>query len=754
MLSKIIQLVLFLLLFLGVRIDLCAQNYNFEYFSNDDGLAQSQVSEIMQDSKGYLWIGTYGGLSRYNGHSFTNFSIDKGLPGNIITSILETSKGELLVGTASGLCKKMFSDTFAIIPELSSERIEDIIEDKDGNIWIGTLTKLIVYDGVSYKDYNSNKRLKGLGILSIFQSSDNAIWLATNKNKVLKYVNGKFNVFEVPAKKTRSIIEDNNGQILIGTENGLFVLYDGVFKMRKLLGEVAVRSLVIDKFDNLWISTIEKGVYYKKGEKYIQISTKNGLSNNSVLRLFFDKEANLWIGTYGGLNKFKNFLFVNYKIEKGLPILSIVKDEDDNIWFGTFGKGIYRYKSSNGEDFNLNLTNSKLNNNKVWTMCKADNDVIWIGTSRGINKMINNKVFRVDGLKNEFKENSVYHIANYNDGDIWFCTRAGIIRYNSGKFKYYTEQDGLLNNFVWTSYKDSKGNYWFGTTSGVSMFDGKKFSNILSENEILKGDILSIVEDDKGNIWFANYGKGVAMYDTKSKVIETFLKIDGLKNESVALLEFNTKGELLIGSNGGLDKLYVSEFYESGKKEFKFYDAKEGFFGQECNQNASFKDDEGNIWIGTIKGVNKYDERYDTKNILEPQTLIEYISINNNPFIDSSQNIELAFNQNKIHFEWVGISLTAPEKVTYKYMMEGVDEDWNPISNKTEITYPKLPPGDYVFKVKAANNDGVWNKEPVTFSFTIHPPWYYSNLAIFSYFILIIAFVYGFVKYRMAKVLK
>jgi len=292
------------------------------------------------------------------------------------------------------------------------------------------------------------------------------------------------------------------------------------------------------------------------------------------------------------------------------------------------------------------------------------------------------------------------------------------------------------------------------------------------KNGFIDSRVSTILQDENGNIWFGT-DKGVRMLsagliDQRKDTSLTFLEVDqndGLSSNKIYLMAIDDQGFLWIGTNKGLDRLDLDHFYKTEKIAIKHYGKKEGFIGLECNANAVMKDNSGKLWFGTVKGVTNYDHASDRLNTTEPFTKINNIRLffentNWEMFSDSLDfgtklplNLSLPYDKNHLTFDFLGVSMTIPSKVKYRFKLEGFDTDWNPVTQKTEATYANIPPGFYTFKVKACNNDGLWNQHSTEFNFTIIQPywqtWWFRALVIMA-IISIIWFVF-YVRFKRLK---
>jgi len=327
---------------------------------------------------------------------------------------------------------------------------------------------------------------------------------------------------------------------------------------------------------------------------------------------------------------------------------------------------------------------------------------------------------------------------------MWFGTFGGVSKFDGQTFTNFTTEDGLNHNQILDILEDRDGGLWFGTFGQVSWYDGKTFSTFSEEKNF--NFVGSLLSDSDGNVWFGADSWGLTKYvlptPNGTGSFERFTTDDGLSNDQILSMIFDNAGHLWTGSNKGIDKLDIETYNKTGEKKFVHYGAKEGFVGIESNQNAVCKDSKGNLWFGTVKKVTKYNPMADRSNTVEPLTHITHLRLffeekdwsaygeHSTQKFDLPMGLTLPHDQNHLTFDFIGISLTIPSKVKYQFQLEGFDENWSPITREASTTYSNLSPGTYTFKVKASNNDGLWNTTPTTYSFVITPPfwqtwWFY-----------------------------
>lgn len=755
------------------------QSYNFTFYGIDKGLAQSQVTCIFQDSKGYIWMGTNGGgVSRFDGKAFTTINKRNGLIDNVVFSITEDKEGNVYFGTYGGLSVWDGKDfrNYTDKNGLSSINIFKVLYDKrEDKVWIGTSKGPCIIKDNKIETFSLDSNLAKSSVYSAFIDHHNNIWFTTQGRGLFEY-NGK-RVKHFTSKngllnnKIFSVCEDKSGNIIAGSSEGLNVIgkngrVDSI-RTGDFKNKVGIRALLKDKNDIVWIAT-GTGIYQTTDFK----------------------------------------TFKHYNIKNGLPsqvVHAVIEDLEGNIWFSLLDFGVVKFP--NEKFLNFSTTDSLRSNAIAALMCSSDGS-IWVGAEKGgLARFVDNKMKEIFSFdpKNKYGiiSNTIYSLYEDRDKNILIGTLEGLSIFDGEKFKNYSEKDGLKTSTIVSLYQDTKGNYWIGTALGVNKMENGKIIPFDPDNDIAKERVYDICEDKRGNIWFATEN-GAVSYSPKSGKINHFKddslftskRVVSLYCDKSGVLWFGTKKGLFkydeknficvneenglptnniysiladdqqniwIGTNRGISKFDYRLFERTGKISIKNFGREDGFIGVECNLNASAKDKWGRIWFGTIAGVTVYNPRYDKINTVQPITNISKLKLNFEDFDFSSYcdsvnththlpvNLVLPYNKNHLTFEFIGLSFTSPEKVRYQWMLEGFDENFSPVSNKTEATYSNIPPGTYTFKVKACNNDGIWNELPTEFSFTITPPfwktWWFTTLWI----IIAILGIVWFIRYRTEK---
>ncbi|MGQ0828622.1 MAG: two-component regulator propeller domain-containing protein [Bacteroidota bacterium] len=737
---------------LSAQLAVIAQTYDFRNFNVEDGLAQSQVLSICQDHNGNIWFGTNsGGVSRYDGNKFITVNENDSLVNNVVFSITELKNGKMLFGTNGGLsvfdgklCKN-YTDQNG----LPHNRVYKTIEDNTGTVWIGTAKGVCQLQNNKIILFNEDTVLNNSRVFTIYADRIGNIWFGTRENGLLKYQinNKKFTRYTTKEGLrndfVRSIKEDAQGNIYVATNSGINkVTKEGRIQNLNIEGEenIAFTDIVVDDQNNLWMATNE-GVCKYNGLSFKKYREKNGLSSDQLLCALYDREGNFWFGTDAfGVLKFSGEKFISYTTKDSLPgdhINSIYQDSKKNTWLAIKDFGVCKLQNNKIINYRTNLKNlaNTLSDDQVQAICEDNQGNLLFGTKEGLS-LFDGKDFHNYYQKDGLPHDNIYSILKDTYGVIWIGTANGLCIYNDGTFRPAEIVNKLKSGLpVYTICQDRSNNIWIATEEGVIRYNQKTAQRYNKSNGFTDKRVLCILQDKKGYMWFGT-DEGVFSYDFTS-----FEKIDqnkGLAVNKVYLMLVDNDNNLWVGTTKGIDKINLQLLYSTNKIEIRHFNKEDGFKGVECNRNAQFKDIEGNLWFGTIKGVTVYNPRFDRINRHEAITRITGIRLffqnadndlvkHSKGFSDAANlpvNLVLPYDKNHITFDFIGVCIANPGKVKYQFKLEGADEDWFPPTSKTEATYSSLGAGDYIFHLKAMNNDGLWNEKPVTFKFTILPPWW------------------------------
>lgn len=781
---KLISLFVFLLFF----IQLYSQQYNFTNYSIEHGVAQSQIKAFMEDSRGHLWIGTDGGgISVFDGIKFQNYTQEDGLTNNQIRAIFQDSEGYIWIGVKDGYACKFDGVHFVkygVEKGLTSATVQAITQDVSGNIWFGTQAGLFIMRNDKIQKVRLTSDSTDVNVQTFLLDKYGKMWIGTAQHGA--FVNDNLKFKQLTTKNglcnnsVNSISEDIKGHIWFATRYGVSE-YDG-YKFYNLytndgLSSNGVNDVFSDRSGNIWFAYQGYGVSRFNGREYVHFTKENGLSYNYVNTILQDRSGNIWFSTDGaGVCKFDGERFQHFTEKDGLAssvIMSVYEDRQNNIWFGSYGGGITKY---DGISYLTYTTDDGLCSNMIYSIFEDSNGNMWFGSKGGGLSIYDGRRFKNYNDENGLSHNMIYSIIEDKYKNILIASKGGgLMVYDGKEFTKISKKDGLSSDILYTVFEDSKGNIWVGTDdAGVDLIfadygakgilENKKIDqnhilNLSRKFGLMKDQVYSVTEDMSGNIWFGTFGGGICRFDGAD--LKTFSMRDGLNSNNVFLLYSDSQGYLWAGTEKGLNRI---AFYDGNDTPvIKTYGKSEGFTGIEANLNAVMEDHRGFLWFGNIQGVTMYVPNFDYPNIMEPLTSISSVKLffQETDWLEYSDSLEqwgnlpkdlvLPYDKNHLTFSFTGIDFHAPEKVKYEWILENFDKKWAPPSYNNEIIYSYIPPGKYTFKVKACNNDGVCNAEPVSFSFVITPPfwrtwWFYTITGIF-----LSALVFIIVRWRLRK---
>ncbi len=761
------------------------QHLNIRNYGIKTGLAQSQVQTIIQDDEGYLWFGTANGVSKFDGLNFYYFNKNDGLVGNYIMAGMKDKGGNLWFGHSTGSVTRYNWQTgvFEALPLLKGQQalkninISKIFQDSQDNVWICTLGRgLFLYKNNQLFNYTTADGLCNNEVYSICQVNDSTIWLGTyNGISAFKldvdstehrFIEDKL-CKQFPSIYAKTIMKDRNGYIWIGTGRGTLLRYRPEervieYDTRHGLNCEGINALFEDSNGKIWVGSDNSGVFQlipdtvsAVNASFRPIRTANGLAHNAINTIFEDNETNLWIGTNGrGVSQLRDECFEVYGEALNLPdnsVWSILVDSRGAVWLGS-DLGITKMVTKTGGEISDIKHFEKINGKKINAVLNIiedrRGDVWFISLNRGIFKWQRRQnTFKEHRFNSDFSSANVVAVNQDKEGNMWFGSAFnGLLQYNP-----HTKEEKILratthkisSDTINVIYKDRNGKLWFGTDNGgIMKYENGSFSIYSMEKGYPIHSAISITEDKWGNIWFIGNNDDLFRFDHKR--FKSFTNYSGLNGETLYSINSDDKS-IWVGTSHGLSRLFY------GDTSFVPYGSNEGYPISETNENAVFKESNGNLWFGTIEGAVKFYPQRESKNNRPPDTRITKIRVflKDAPIPESGK---FPTDKNYLTFHFIGINFYAPERVSYQYKLEGFDKNWSPVSSENYATYSNLSPGKYTFKVKAQNGLGVWNAEPATYSFEILTP-YWMNWWFYTILILSIAIlIYVFVKMRIKKI--
>jgi signal transduction histidine kinase/ligand-binding sensor domain-containing protein/DNA-binding response OmpR family regulator len=760
---------------------------NFTVYRNKPGnfstLPTNEILSLHEDNAGNLWVGTGGGsLSLYDRKKdvFINFpsrTAPNSISNNVINAIYSDYKGKIWIGHWDGISildpatKKVtrVPDSFSKAGAIVTKPCLVLFEDSRHSMWMGTNNGLYQYSPKtkSVKEFlhssQSATSLINNNITAIKEDKAGNMWIGTNGGlSMLKkggtgfvnYVQGN-DTYSLSSNTINSVDIDDN-KIWIGTNEGLDILNPVSGQFQKLsfnhrnihsLTAQEVKSIYIDKSGIYWLGMTGGGI--NKHDKNLNLFNfvqsnvfdQQGL-NAPVVTSFAEKEnGKVYVGTDGGgLSLFdcktKLFQHLNIRsarrgIDGHFAVMALEMTKKKKLFVGTYGDGLFMLDPASGNYTQL-LAGSNaqdLNSNSIFTIKEDSKGNIWVGTNgEGLN------VLSAEGkVLNRYTPNP----------------------------KLTNDIRLAINGYIRDIEEDKGGNIWIATHGGgIAVFhpSSNQFSFYNTTNSKLPNDkVLSLHEDSKENIWAATYGGGVAVFNRTTNQFQTFSETEGLKNNTCYKVLEDKNGLIWVSTNRGISSI------DFATKKINNYNGHNGVQTNNFVHDAGLRLSSGELFFGGQDGFNYFNPAYLKKNNNAPAVLITDLRVSNQSVIPSAEGpikehvsfareINLDYKQN-FSLSFVGLNYTSPEQNQYAYKLEGLDKDWNYVSNSTSASYTNLDPGEYVFRVKASNNDGVWNYEGTSIKIYVHPPFWRTTLAYILYAWIIIGLVL-YLRYRSFQKLK
>lgn len=756
----------------------------YRYRRNDPAsLPANNITALYQDKDGYIWIGTrIGGLSRYNQKtdSFTNFKEKRGdnssISSNRITCIYEDRQSRLWVGTESGLnlfnkktrkFRRFLKKSAA--GGLSNLLVYTIFQDYRGRIWVGTSKGLNLLD---------NKK----GTFMHFYYS------RTDKNSLS---NNSVNVIE----------EDGSRQLWIGTGAGLnlldrktgkFLRFNAESDNNTSYGSNPINCIAKSSGDRLWVGTETKlHLFDTRKRVFVPINksagNKNWIPDNGIYSILEDPQGILWVGTASeGVNKYDKNLsfFPSYKASNGNEnnadniVRAFAEDASGNLYIGTDG-GLQYFNRSRGTFtfYRHAHTKNSLTSNYISVLLKdKESDLIWIGTyDTGIDCFDPRKrTFRhYKAGKGEFDINSVavYALMDDSKGKIWIGTDGGgvnVLDKKTGAIEKYVhnphDKNSISDNSIQALCKDRDGNIWVGSySSGINIVnpETKKVTRLNSQNSGLSSNVVSALYEDKnGSMWVGTMEGGVNLFNPRTKRFKSYTEQEGLINNVINYISGDKQGRIWLSTNQGIT------CFDPEKETYRNFNVHNGLQSHEFNVGAGLKARNGDIILGGVNGFNIFHPASLARNTNIPSVVLTdfqlfnrkvVVGAKNSPLKESilgAKEIRLSHSQSVFTLGFAALGFTIPQKNQYAYILEGFDKDWSYAGDERKATYTNLNPGTYIFRVRACNNEGVWNNKGTSIKIVILPPFWMTWWFRLSLIVLILFGAWSFYRFRMDRVKK
>jgi ligand-binding sensor domain-containing protein/signal transduction histidine kinase len=770
-----------------------AQQLSIRHYDVSNGLAHSHVSAIHQDAKGYLWLATWEGLSRFDGYRFSNYDPRDGLGDPIINAIAEDAAGHLWVGTNGGGVARLVddprspsSDTSTPRPKFNSFRVGDsslsnrvnaLVFDSQNNLWCAT-------DGGLYRAAAGQEAdLKFEAVVSepvemdaAFADSRGRLWFGM-PNALLEIAQGQIIKYEsadtdVARHTIKDITEDRQGRLLVANEREIFEFEPpsddsqrGQWRRLQLsfTPHQGIHAIASGRDDTLWVGTWDGLVKYRDGQQTTYTSVQ-GLSDNDVRSLTEDRDGNLWIGTVGGgVCKLSGELIVTFTKNEGLPdqdVGKVFQDSAGNMYASIRGAGVVRIEGgkvvplSGSQQLPLSDLNERVAQDKNGDWWVGTGDGLFRFPGPGLQLRRGQHFTPADGLPEGDIQGGLYEDPN---GRIWVSPFGSGLYYIDpaphapARFQFIPESNVSIPS-VLRMVSDHAGTLWLGADRRLGRLINGRVALLRATDGLPETNPRSFFVDSRGWLWVGLRYGGVSVTrdpDADSPAFTNYSSSNGLASDAVWTIAEDDLGRMYFGTGKGLDQLDLST------NRIRHFNTDDGLAGDVVNY--CFKDREGYLWVGTTLGLSRLNPRAEQPADQPPPIYLSRINIAGEelPLPETGTSgvptLELASSRNNLLIEYVALSFRGEDKLRYQYKLEGIDEDWSPPTDVKAISYARLAPGSYHFLVRALNQEGVASADAATFQFRILRPvwqrwWFLTAVAL-----LTAALVYAAHRQRVAR---
>lgn len=727
--------------------------YHIDSWTTENGLPQNVIRDICRTPDGYLWLATMDGMVRFDGVRFVTFnrSNTPGIASNRFTSLYCAADGEFWAGTEFSGVTRYSQGKFTTYTDrqgLPSNEVPAVIGDDAGHIWVLSHTSIAQWNGTGFEatkvpaeDSKCNYFSAGRLGFSCIQNGNLDLFL---RGQFLRYPLPR----DWPGQTSRAGV-DWSGAVWLASadcrfarlENGRWSEINRASDQQGAPSKWASQaSTYRDSRGNLWKIHVgcDSGALLLQALDVPSRDQSRSIPFNALLE---DPEGSIWLATDGqGLYRIRRQIITAFSIQDGLPdrnIYPIYQDRNGTIWIGTWNGGLAEF---DGNRFTAVSKAAGLTSNRITTIFEDRDGVLWVGTAAGLFRRQRGR-FQPVQIPTPGGAGEAHVIHEDPEGTLWVGTDHGLLRFQQNRWSLLTKKDGLATDDIRVIIDGRSGNLWIGGYGGLTSLDHGKMKRWTDADGLPSNSIRSLYEDRDGVLWIGTYDGGLGRL--KDGRFTKYTVRDGLYNNGVFQILEDSHGYLWMSCNRGIYRVSKSQLNEvaAGKRTTFFstvFGKSDGMRNAECNGGlwpAGIRARDGKMWFPTQDGVAVVDPDTVTSNPVPPPVVIESISVDRERQ-DLSRAIRVPPGSEDIEIEYTALSFLDSQHIRFRYKLEGLDRNWVEAETRRTAYYSHLPPGHYVFKVIAANSDGVWNMQGQSVAIFVLPPfyrtWWFLALAVMA----------------------
>lgn len=751
--------------------------FSFRSWQREQGLPQNSVRALAQTIDGYIWAGSDEGVVRFDGVRFDSFGFREKLRSGPVRTLFGDSTGALWIGSAGGGLIRWQAGqftTFTMRDKLPSESITALAEDSAGRLWVGTEAGLVVYENGHLAPLNAALEIQGKPITALFKDWHGIMWVGAAGAGVFQVVAGKFipltdSSVEGLLRDSHCLLVDQAARVWVGAGDDFVLCREGMewhrYRIPRHLARPYVSALAEEPDGTVWAGSVSEGLFQFKVGKLTPIDAGSGLSDNLVESLLIDREGKLWVGTDAGLNRLRRKTLSAFgQTEDDLgygTVQGLAEVAPGVIWAGKPSDGLFR---GEGRNFNrLMPTGFTRGTPQVNSLLTGNDGSCWVGCSQGLLHFKDPKTSANETEPLALAGLDVISLADDREGGVWAGTREGSL-WRLQEKKWLAHSNPWHGRPITAIVQDTDGSTWIGTEGdGIYRLKSGMCEHLGKEGAGLLSDLIhTLYLDAHGTLWIGTAGGGLSQY--RAGRIKTLTTREGLPDDTISQILEDDSGRLWLGSNRGIACVSRSELDQFGAGKIpavypQVFGLAEGMLSEECTGGfypAGLKTKSGLLWFATLKGVVVANPQAHLADSPAPTVVIEEVLLDGIPvhgfwgqssiIPNPAEKVEGAESEPKplrippgkhrLELRYTGMSFNAPERVRFRYRLEGLDPDWvepGDAGTRRTASYSYVPPGDYRFRVIACNSDGIWNQTGADLTLKVLPhfwqAWWFVGLA-------------------------